>query len=938
LPIVFMRVEEQTNIEFVKQLIQAHTYWRLKGLAVDLVIWNENFGGYRQSMQNEIMGLVATLPTEKSGGIYVRASDQISNEDRILFQTVARISISGAEGSLSDFINRKIPAKIGMPFIAQLPVQANVDGLSKPLPDLQFNNGLGGFSPDGKEYVITVTDKKPTPAPWVNVLANPSFGTIISESGQCYSWAENAHEYRLTPWNNDPISDTGGEAFYIRDDETGHHWSATPLPRGSKTGYTIRHCFGYSTFEHIEAGIKSKMTVYVDQEAAIKFTVISLENISGLPRKLSVTGYTEWVLGDLRSKSAMFVTTESDTETGALFARNTYNKEFESYAAFFDTDETNKTFTADRAEFIGRNNSLRNPDAMLRTRLSGRKGVGVDPCAAIQVYFDLPDEGTREVVFKLGAGKTYNEAKSLAKKFKGKEKSTGAFEKVKSYWQDTLGKVQVQTPDAGLNVLANGWLAYQVLSSRIWARSGFYQSSGAFGFRDQLQDSLALLLTLPEIARKQILLCASKQFKEGDVMHWWHPPVGRGVRTKCSDDFLWLPFATALYVLSTGDDEILTEQIPFLDGRILNAEEESNYDLPTQSAESGTVYEHCVRAIKHSWHYGEKGLPLIGSGDWNDGMNEVGRYGKGESVWLAFFLFDILKQFGKIAKSQNDTDFAQACESEAIKLQLNIEKNAWDGNWYIRAFFDDGTPLGSSANEECKIDSIAQSWSVLSGASLNGRSKTAINSAYEHLFDPKLNIIKLLSPPFDKTGLEPGYIKGYVPGVRENGGQYTHAAVWLIMAFAKLGDHECVWKMFNSINPINHTTTSQGTALYKDEPYVLAGDVYAQSHPGQGGWSWYTGSAGWMYRLIIENIIGVKLVGEKLSVAPCAPIDWKSFSIAYQYKNTRYKIIILQNQDGNRGISLDGKLQDDMTIPLLDDGQEHQVDIAWSVTELTTVQ
>ena len=937
LPIVFIRVEEQTKIDLIKQLIQAHTYWRLKGLAVDLVIWNENYGGYRQVIQNEIMGLVSTLPTEKSGGIYVRASDQISVEDRILFQTVARINISGAEGSLADFVNKKGTIKPGMPFMTQIPVAPSNEIPSEQLPALLFKNGTGGFTPDGKEYVITVTDKKPTPAPWVNILTNPSFGTIVSESGHCYTWAENAHEFRLTPWSNDPVSDTGGEAFYLRDEETGHYWSVSSLPRATRTGYTIRHGFGYSVFEHTEAGIKSEMTVYVDLEAAIKFTVIKLENISGLPRKISVTGYTEWVLGEQKAKSAMFVTTEWDTETGTLFARNTYNKEFEGRAAFFDTDEINKTFTGDRTEFIGRNNTLRNPDAMLRTRLSGKRGVGVDPCAAIQVYIDLPDETAREVTFKLGAGKSYNEAKNIVKQFTGADKAQAALQKVKAYWSDTLGKIKVETPDAGLNVLANGWLPYQVLACRIWGRAGFYQSSGAFGYRDQLQDSLALLHAVPQVARKQIMLCATKQFKEGDAMHWWHPPVGRGVRTHCSDDFLWLPFATALYVLTTGDTAILQERAAYLEGRILGPDEESNYDLPTQSSEVGTLYEHCVKAIRHGLRYGDRGLPLMGTGDWNDGMNEVGRHGKGESVWLAFFLYDILKQFGKLAGMQGDVAFSEECENEALKLQQNIEKSAWDGNWYIRAFFDNGMALGSAANDECKIDCIAQSWAVISGAGDVERQKTAMQSAYTHLVDQKLELIKLLAPPFDKSNLEPGYIKGYVPGVRENGGQYTHAAVWLVMAFAKLGDNSKVWELFNLINPINHTKTPQSIAVYRDEPYVMAGDVYAQSHPAQGGWSWYTGSAGWMYRLITESMLGMKMEEGKLHFEPCVPADWKSFKITYRYKTAVYNIAFTQSNNGKRAIVLDGEPLPDHLIILQDDGAEHHIEVEWTVVEMTTV-
>ena len=929
LPIVLLKIEKQTNIQLVKQFIQAHAYWRLKGLAVDLVIWNEEHNGYRQVFQNEIQALIPSEFTDRPGGIFIRASDQISNEDRILFQTVARITISDSGGTLADHVKRKAPARVVIPYI--IPSQKRVLFLkSIPLPkDLIFFNGSGGFSSDGSEYIIAITRKDKTPAPWVNVIANPNFGTVISESGSAYTWTENAHEFRLTPWNNDPVSDVSGEAFYLRDEESGHFWSTTFLPKGGQSTYVTRHGFGYSVFEHIEDGIFSEMLVYVDIESKIKFTVLKIRNQSGKSRKLSATGYTEWVLGDNRTKTAMHIHTEVDPESGALFAKNPYNTEFSGRVGFFDVDYLKKTFTADRTEFIGRNGTLQNPDAMLRQRLSGKIGLALDPCIAIQVPFDLADGEEHEIIFRLGAGINSGEASQTAKHFRGTIAARDSFEKVKRYWRHTIDAVIVETPDVAINIITNGWLTYQTLSSRLWGRSGYYQSGGAFGFRDQLQDVLSLLHSAPHLAREQISLCASHQFKEGDVQHWWHPPAGRGVRTRCSDDFLWLPYVTALYVLHTGDFSVLDESVPFIKGRQLSTEEESYYDLPIQSSKSGTVYDHCVLAIKNGFKFGKYGLPLIGTGDWNDGYDKVGKEGRGESVWVAFFLYDILIRFSKIASIQNDDAFSDECKKQALQLKDNIDKNAWDGKWYKRAWFDNGTALGSSANEECQIDSIVQSWSVLSGAGETQHANSAMEAAYNNLVKKNAGIIQLLEPPFDKSDLDPGYIKGYVPGVRENGGQYTHAAVWMIIAFAKLGDKKRVWELLNMINPINHGKTPEEIAVYKVEPYVLAADVYAREpHAGRGGWTWYTGSAGWMYRLIIESFLGLQREGNILKFTPCIPHEWESFKIHYRYANTTYHIVVIQiTGEKEMIVTVDGSEQKDNLVLLADDGVQHQVQV-----------
>ena len=935
LPIVLLQIADPANIDMVRQLVQAHAYWRLKGLAVDLVIWNEDHAGYRQLLQEQIMGLIAggVEPTviERPGGIFLRPADQISTEDRILIQTVSRAIIDDSLGPIEDQIDRRSLVEVTVPLLAMTRTQRSEPQPIAPLPrhDLTLFNGLGGFTPDGREYVITTANGQVTPEPWVNVLANPQFGTVISESGVAYTWSENAHEFRLTPWENDPVSDSGGEAFYLRDDDRGHFWSPMPLPCRGATPYTTRHGFGYSVFEHTERGIHSELWVYVALDAPIKFTVLKVRNESGRSRRLSATGYAEWVLGDLRPKSNMHVITEIDAKSGALFAHNHYNTEFRGRTAFFDVDEMYRTVSGDRTEFLGRNGTLRAPAAMTRTRLSGRVGAALDPCAAIQVSFDLAAGQERKIIFRLGVGRDIDDARTLVNHFRGPIAASSALDVVWRHWTHTLGAINVETPDQSLNLLANGWLLYQTLACRLWARSGYYQSGGAFGFRDQLQDVLALIHARPHLVREHLLLCAAHQFKEGDVQHWWHPPSGRGVRTHCSDDYLWLPLAAYRYVMITGDTGVLDETVRFIEGRLLNNDEDSYYDLPRPSEETASLYDHCVRAILRGLSRGEHGLPLIGSGDWNDGMNLVGEHGKGESVWLGFFLYEVLMSFTEVAGAHGDVSFAERCASEAAVLRKNIEDNGWDGKWYRRAYFDDGSPLGSSANPECQIDSIAQSWSVLSGAGSDDRSRMAMEALNERLVRREQGLVQLLDPPFDKSALNPGYIKGYVPGVRENGGQYTHAAIWAAMAFARLGDTQRAWELFTMINPVNHSRSTEETATYKVEPYVVAADVYAlPPHTGRGGWTWYTGSAAWMYRLIVESLLGLKLEVDKLRFTPCLPSDWQAFKVHYRYRETVYHITVLQTSGGSMaGVTVDGVEQHDNAIPLLDDRQEHSVEV-----------
>lgn len=935
LPIVLLHIYEQESVELVKQMVKAHAYWRLKGLSVDLVIWNEDHGSYRQFLQEQILGLVmaeANIPgQQRPGSVFVKSADQLSSEDRLLFESVARIIISDIKGSLLEQVTTQIPDKPLAALLETKTISSPIQPARITLPnDLMFFNGTGGFTPNGKEYKIIVDEKETTPLPWVNVIANPQFGSVVSESGSAYTWAINAHEYRITPWSNDPVTDAGGEAFYLRDEETGNYWCPTPFPKKGKGPYIITHGFGYSIFEHSEDGIHSEMSVYVDKEHPVKFIVLKVKNESGRIRKLSAMGFLEIILGDVRSKTNIHVFSEQDKNTGALLFRNRYNSAFAERVSYFKVEGGyNFSYTADRSEFIGRNRNLSNPQALSRKKLSGRTGAAIDPCAALHVKFDLINGSEKEIIFQIGNERNSGAVSALLQQFCNRDTVLQSLQEVKDHWNKIIGAVQVTTPDTALNFLANGWLTYQTIACRMFARSGFYQSGGAFGFRDQLQDVLALLHTQPAMAREQIILSASRQFVEGDVQHWWHPPEGRGVRTRCSDDLLWLPFVVSRYITVTGDSDILQTQIGFLESRTLYEGEDSLYDLPVSLNASGNLYEHCVRAIKYSHRFGEHGLPLIGAGDWNDGMDRVGNKGRGESVWLAFFLYDVLTEFSTIATNNRDVLFAESCKKEAATLQSNIERSGWDGEWYRRAYFDDGSPLGSKENTECRIDAIAQSWSVLSNAGSDERKKMAMNALDKYLVKRDLKIIQLLDPPFDANGPSPGYIRGYVPGVRENGGQYSHAAIWTLMAFAAMKDRDKVWELFSMIQPLGHASDAESMKVYKVEPYVIAADVYAnESHRGRGGWTWYTGSAGWMYQFIMSSLVGLELKKDRLQFNPCFPSEWPSIKIQYKYGSSTYHIIVYQlkgNEDSWwKSETSEGKGN---AIQLIDDSGEHRFEV-----------
>ncbi|HKG15525.1 MAG TPA: glucoamylase family protein [Pyrinomonadaceae bacterium] len=934
LPIVLARVGAQEDLEVARQLLRAHGYLRLKGLAIDLVILNDHPTSYIQTVQEELDALVRSSGAQglqdKPGGVYMRRSDLIPDADRILLHAVARVVIVAERGTLEEqLVRREIEPELPPALTPRQQVRPNLVP-PPPASELSFFNGLGGFSEGGREYVITLGEGQWTPAPWANVVANEQdFGFQVTETGAGYTWSANSRENRLTPWSNDAVSDPPGEVVYLRDEDTGEVWTPTPLPVRGPEAYVVRHGQGYTVFEHTSHGIAQELLLFVPPDAPVKISRLRLRNNTERHRRLSVTNYNELTLGVSRGASAPHVVTEIDAGSGAIFARNPYNNEFAGRVAFADVSLSERSATCDRKEFIGRNGSLARPAALGRTRLDGRDGAGLDPCAALQAGVELAPGEWRELFFLFGEGESREEAESVLARFRESHSVDDAFERTLALWDETLETLRVRTPDPSLDMLLNRWLLCQTLACRVWARSAFYQSGGAYGFRDQLQDVMAVVYARPDVARAQILRAAAHQFKEGDVQHWWHPPTARGVRTRFSDDLLWLPYVTAFYVGVTGDRGVLDEVVPFVEAPLLEEGQDESYTQPTVSAETATLYEHCALALDRSTKTGAHGLPLMGSGDWNDGMNRVGNQGRGESVWVGWFLHTTLSQFAPLCEARGDAERASAYLEHTGKLKQALEAEAWDGDWYRRAYFDDGTPLGSAQNEECRIDSIAQSWAVISGAGDTHRAHRAMAAVEEHLIRRGDGLVMLFTPPFDRGALDPGYIKGYVPGVRENGGQYTHAALWVLIAYAMLGDGDRAGELFALLNPINHASTRAGMHKYKVEPYVAAADVYAvHPHTGRGGWTWYTGSASWMYRAGLEFILGFRLRGASLLIEPRIPRDWRGYEIDYRHGSSRYHIKVENPSGSSHGVSaveVDGVPQASGEVALKDDGASHRV-------------
>jgi cyclic beta-1,2-glucan synthetase len=941
LPIILLRIADIESVNIARHALQAHEYWLLKQLPVDLVILNERRSTYVQDLQTAIEALVRASQSRPIQGVerppgraFVLRADRIADQTRALLIASARVVINAQHGSLQDQLDRVADSSPAIQPFAKTHHARHAPAAAPPAAALEFFNGLGGFGSDGKEYVTILGPGQSTPAPWLNVIANAAFGFQVATEGTGYTWSGNSRENQLTPWSNDPVGDPQVEAFYLRDDITGDVWSPTALPiRDPQAVYIARHGHGYSRFEHKSRDIASDLRQTVPVEGSIKISRLRLTNTSERTRHISVVAYVEWALGPSRSASHAFVETELDAATGAIFARNPWSLAFNARVAFADMRGAQTDWTGDRREFIGRNGRLSSPAALSSVApMSNRVGAGLDPCAAMRTKLELKAGAVAEVVFFLGQGASREDARAALKRYRAADLDA-IDAAVAELWAETLGAIKVRTPDRSMDIMLNGWLLYQTLACRIWARSAFYQASGAYGFRDQLQDGMALAAARPDLTREHLLRAAGRQFLEGDLQHWWLPHSGQGVRTRISDDRPWLAYAVAQYVEATQDLAVLDEAIAFIEGPPLEAGEADQFFLPTVSEKHASLFEHCALALDASLALGRHGLPLMGTGDWNDGMNRVGEKGEGESVWLGWFLHAALSAFAPLARARGEGARADAWVIHADALKAALEREAWDGEWYLRGYFDDGAALGASTSDECRIDSIAQSWAVLSGAASPGRAAQAMASVDRELIRRDDSLALLFTPPFDKTAHDPGYIKAYPPGVRENGGQYTHAATWSVMAFAALGDGDRAGALFAMLNPINHARSRADVHRYKVEPYVVSADIYsAPPHVGRGGWTWYTGSAGWLQRAGVESVLGLRLRGAFLHIDPCIPKAWAGFEATLTYRSARYAVVVENPDKASRGVasaSVDGTDLPDrpLRVSLKDDGALHHIKV-----------
>lgn len=921
-------LQEVEHIDIIGHLLQAHEFWRMHGLSCDLAIVHRDDNLYEKSLANQLKEIIGTSHARslvgQNGGIFLIDAATLPDEDLSLLVSVASLVLDSRKGGIAQQLQQTVS-------VADIPLLQPAEPVeygdeSVPMPELRFFNGMGGFTDD--EYVILLKGEETTPAPWVNVCANPAFGCLISESGSVFTWSDNSGENKLTPWNNDAVGDTGGEFLLLRDNETAHVWSVTPSPMRESQDYLVRHGFGYSSFIHNSNGLKQSLTIFAAREESVKCSLLRIKNVSGHQRKISLLHYLKPVMGSSEEFYSKHVI--AGYRDSVLLFRNPYNTAFPGQRLFVGISYDTFTYTCDCFEFFGNCQQRLVEAALRRERFSNTCGSFADICSGIMAEITMKALQESSVVIVMGTADSEEEAIRLCKRYTVLAEAEEELVRVKRYWREILSTIQVSTPEPSFDAVVNGWLLYQTLSCRVWGRTAFYQCGGAYGFRDQLQDCMALTYAAPELARRQILLHAVHQFEEGDVQHWWHPDhsgneTQKGIRTRFSDDYLWLPYVVCEYIEKTGDRDILNEMVPFLQDAPLEEGEDERYSLPRGIGEPATLHTHCMRAIERAMRFGSHGIPLMGSGDWNDGMNLVGNGGQGESVWLGWFLIETMERFSQFCKPADQKRF-QECRST---LTAALEDNAWDGNWYRRAYFDDGTPLGSSENEECKIDLIAQSWAALCGAADPQRVREALGSVDKYLVDREEGIIKLLTPAFDVGPLNPGYIKGYLPGVRENGGQYTHGAVWLVRAYARIGEFDKAYELFSMINPVNHSATLLEAMRYKTEPYVVAADVYANfPNQSRGGWTWYTGAAGWLYRTAIETILGFHKSGDMLILTANAPRMWKEYRICYRYIDTNYEIIV-RNPNLVRGeihfVLLDGKRQENK-IELQNDHKNHRIE------------
>jgi cyclic beta-1,2-glucan synthetase len=962
-PIVLATLDSTDGLPTLEELLKAHQYWRRRGMTVDLVILNVHPPSYLQTLGDRIGATVRSSSEagliDQPGGVFLRRNELLRPEELAMLRATARVHVPCDGRSLAQIVDRggllavlrepeelaasprgplhrlqagladrlRVPTPLGTPTEGRAAPPGAAIALAPPAEAGEAPPLRGRLAPDGA-YELSVEAGGLPPAPWSNVVANERGGFLVTERGGGFCWAGSSYFYRLTPWHNDPVSDPVSDVLYLRDLDSGEAWTPTPGPMGADGRYQVRHAQGESRFQLLRGELRSELTLGLADGEAVKVARLVLVNAGVRPRRLSVTAYVEWTLGTQREHTQHQVSTDFDAARGTLFARNTFDPQFSLWSGFCTMVPAPERHGADRRDFLGRNGTVAAPRG-LQMGASGRTGASLDPCAVLQRTVVLGPGERQELTVYLGAAPSRTEAEACIDRLREPEAPRVEVRTLER-WQERLSVLQVKTPEPSFDALLNRWLLYQTLSCRMWARSALYQSGGAYGFRDQLQDSMALVYAEPELARAHLLRAAGRQFVEGDVQHWWHPESGRGVRTRISDDLVWLPFVVDHHVRVTGDAGVLAATAPFLAQRPLKPEEAEAYELPAPSGEAGTLYEHCRRALRRACTRGEHGLPLIGSGDWNDGMNRVGAGGKGESVWLAWFLVRTLRGFAVHAEARGDAEEAAWMRGEADRYLQATEDHAWDGAWYRRAFFDDGTPLGSAQNVESKIDSIAQSWSVLSGAGRADRARQAMGSLRHLLVDRQARVMKLLDPPFDKALHDPGYIRGYLPGVRENGAQYTHAALWAVLAMAEQGDAELAFEHFQMLNPLTHTRSAEEVAVYQAEPYVVSADVYtAPGHLGRGGWSWYTGSASWMYRVGLEGILGFRKEGNTLRLVPRAPGSWARYDIDYRHGRSRYRIAVERETTNAAGtLRVDGVVQPGGVVVLVDDGAEHRVQVS----------
>ncbi|MEW8956343.1 glucoamylase family protein, partial [Clostridium sp.] len=958
LPIVTLNIKDTSHVDIVRQCVQCHEYLNRRGVEFDLLVINEEEFSYDMPLQGSLFTIINKYSSASinnlRGKIFIQSYDNLKDEGISFIKAISTIYIDGKEedaffsllfkgednltynlrGLPKEVYNNSI---IKEEVVEEMPLkwkrekymaeigesiwegnQGKSSGSNEECYDigrLKFFNGLGGFN-EKNHYVIVLKNNNNTPAPWINVISNKKFGFHISESGSSYTWYKNSRENKLTPWNNDFVSDTLGEALFLRDEENGEVFSITPKPLRGKEEYVVEHGFGFSKFSHMSNDIKGEITWFTPLDHSLKIGIVKLKNLQGNKRKISLTYYSNLILGVNEQGVHKTISTYYDEEGNFIYGKNPYSEKFgdtNCYLKIIGGEDI--SYCGDREDFIGRGRNINSSMAMDIDRLNNKVGGGFDSILSYRtsVYIEGNEEKILTIV--MGAEENIENIRNLLGSYSTIDFVSHKLNEVETHWRNLVGTFEVSTPDDSLNILANGWLLYQVISCRYYSRTAFYQSGGAYGYRDQLQDSLSIGLVDSNITRNQIRLNASRQYEEGDVQHWWHPVVDSGIRTRFSDDLLWLPYGVIDYINNTGDYSILEEEEYYLKDEPLAKGEDERYTLTNYSTKKGTIYEHCIKAIDRSLKLGEHGIPLMGCGDWNDGMSTVGNKGTGESVWLGWFLSYILKYFPDICKHMGDVEREEKYLKFREEILNNIEENAWDGAWYRRAYFDDGTPLGSIENEECSIDSLPQSWSIIAEGNNRERQIKAMKSVEDYLVNQLNGMILLLSPPFDSSKLEPGYIKGYVPGVRENGGQYTHAALWVIMAMAEIGNTERALELLNMINPINHTLTFKECEKYKVEPYVITADVYIKEpHGGRGGWSWYTGAASWTYKVILQSILGFQLVkGKGFTVNVNMPSSWNKYSITYRRNEKEiYNITVTRGEE--KGLYMNSKKIDEDVI------------------------